>query len=84
MVVPGNPPSGCLPSVLVSRQTPDKAAYDHVGCLRGVNGVVEHHNKLLRKTVGGLRAKYPHATIIFADFYTPIYKMLENPRHFGK
>ncbi|RLN29182.1 GDSL esterase/lipase [Panicum miliaceum] len=83
VVVPGNLPTGCSPTVLTLRRSPDAADYDRVGCLRGVNDVVIHHNTLLRAAVGGLRARHPRATIIFADFYEPIRRILENPGQFG-
>lgn len=84
VVVPGNPPIGCSPAILTLRQSPNAADYDRIGCLRDVNDVVRYHNALLRRAVVGLRAKHPHATIIFADFYTPIRRILENPDQFGK
>lgn len=84
VVVPGNPPIGCSPSLLtLLRTSPSAAEYDRIGCLRGVNDVARHHNALLHAAVDGLRAKHPKATIIFADFYTPIRRILENPSQFG-
>lgn len=90
VVVPGNPPIGCSPTLLtLLRRTsrPTSAAddddYDHIGCLRGVNDVARHHNALLGAAVVGLRARHPRATIVFADFYTPIRRILENPNQFG-
>ncbi|WVZ99068.1 hypothetical protein U9M48_044418 [Paspalum notatum var. saurae] len=47
-------------------------------CLRAVNAVARHHNALLRAAVGRLRAR-----IVFADFYTPVYTILQNPARFG-
>lgn len=91
VVVTGNPPIGCSPTLLtLLRRTsrPTSAAddddYDHIGCLRGVNDVARHHNALLGAAVVGLRARHPRATIVFADFYTPIRRILENPNQFGK
>ena len=87
VVVPGNPPIGCSPALLtlLRPRSPSAAAdYDRIGCLRGVNDVARHHNALLHAAVGGLRAKHPKATIIFADFYTPVRQILENPSQFGK
>jgi hypothetical protein len=82
-----NPLIGCSPALLtLLRRSPSAAAddYDRIGCLRGVNDVASHHNTLLRAAVGGLRAKHPRATIIFADFYTPVRRILKNPSQFGK
>jgi phospholipase/lecithinase/hemolysin len=83
VVVPGNPPVGCSPTILTLRRSPNAGDYDRVGCLRDVNNVVRYHNALLRLAVVRLRARHPHATIVFADFYTPIRRMLRNPGHFG-
>ncbi|KAL6841502.1 hypothetical protein ACP4OV_028645 [Aristida adscensionis] len=52
------------------------------GCLRGVNRVAVRHNTLLQEALGDLRGRHPNATIIFADFYTPIRRILENPSAF--
>ncbi|CAL4902368.1 unnamed protein product [Urochloa decumbens] len=83
VVVPGNPPIGCSPAILTLRQTTNAASYDRTGCLRDVNGVVVYHNTLLHAAVAGLRLKHPHATIVYADFYAPIRRILENPSEFG-
>uniref|UniRef100_A0A0E0A1D9 SGNH hydrolase-type esterase domain-containing protein n=1 Tax=Oryza glumipatula TaxID=40148 RepID=A0A0E0A1D9_9ORYZ len=83
VVVPGNPPTGCAPALLTSRMSPNKTDYDGLGCLRFINDAVERHNTMLRAALGVLRGKYPHAKIIFADFYNPIIRVLQNPSHFG-
>ncbi|RCV17031.1 hypothetical protein SETIT_3G186200v2 [Setaria italica] len=83
IVVPGNPPTGCSPAILTFRLSPNKTEYDHIGCLRDVNAVARYHNLLLRAAVGSLRGRYPHARIVFADFYDPIIRILENPGQFG-
>ncbi|KAK3138313.1 hypothetical protein QOZ80_5AG0367230 [Eleusine coracana subsp. coracana] len=83
VVVPGNPPNGCSPAILTMFRSPNAADYDSIGCLRGINAVARQHNALLRAALGGLRAKHPRATIIFADFYEPVHRILENPSHFG-
>ncbi|WVZ99159.1 hypothetical protein U9M48_044498 [Paspalum notatum var. saurae] len=85
IVVPGNPPTGCLPAVLTLLRSPGAADddYDGVGCLRAVNAVAMHHNALLRAAVDRLRAAHPRARIVFADFYTPVYTILQNPARFG-
>ncbi|CAL5095701.1 unnamed protein product [Urochloa decumbens] len=83
VVVPGNPPIGCSPTILTLRQTTNAASYDRTGCLRDVNNVVTYHNALLRAAVGVLRLKHPRATIVYADFYTPIRRIIDNPGDFG-
>ncbi|KAK1631057.1 hypothetical protein QYE76_005372 [Lolium multiflorum] len=84
VVVPGNPPNGCSPALLTIRSSLNQTEkYDHLGCLSDINRVAMYHNIMLRAAVGALRDKYPHAKIIFADFYKPIISILQNPDHFG-
>uniref|UniRef100_A0A453KU35 Uncharacterized protein n=1 Tax=Aegilops tauschii subsp. strangulata TaxID=200361 RepID=A0A453KU35_AEGTS len=84
VVVPGNPPLGCSPTMLTSRSGPNTTEYDPMGCLIDVNRVATVHNSRLRAAVVSLRGRYPRATIILADFYSPIIKILRNPSHYGK
>uniref|UniRef100_A0A0E0PPQ6 GDSL esterase/lipase n=1 Tax=Oryza rufipogon TaxID=4529 RepID=A0A0E0PPQ6_ORYRU len=83
VVVPGNPPRGCSPIVLTLFMSPNWSDYDSLGCLRSINRVSRHHNAMLRAALNGLRGKYPHAKIIFADFYQPIIQVLQDPVRFG-
>uniref|UniRef100_A0A0E0DTN1 Esterase n=1 Tax=Oryza meridionalis TaxID=40149 RepID=A0A0E0DTN1_9ORYZ len=83
VVVPGNPPRGCSPIVLTLFMSPNTMDYDGLGCLRAVNRVSRRHNALLCAALDGLRGKYPHAKIIFADFYQPIIQVLQDPIRFG-
>ncbi|KAL6610458.1 hypothetical protein ACP70R_040427 [Stipagrostis hirtigluma subsp. patula] len=83
VVVPGNPPNGCSPTLLTLLASPNATDYDAIGCLRGVNRVAARHNALLRAALGGVRARHPGATVVFADFYKPIRRILENPGDFG-
>ncbi|KAL6620494.1 hypothetical protein ACP70R_035633 [Stipagrostis hirtigluma subsp. patula] len=83
VVVPGNPPNGCSPALLTLLASPNATDYDAIGCLRGVNRVAARHNALLHAALGGVRARHPGATVVFADFYKPIRAILENPGHFG-
>uniref|UniRef100_A0ACD5XW97 Uncharacterized protein n=1 Tax=Avena sativa TaxID=4498 RepID=A0ACD5XW97_AVESA len=84
VVVPGNPPNGCSPTILTLRSSLNQTGnYDHIGCLSDINRVARHHNSVLREAISALRDKYPHARIIFADFYRPIISILQNPESFG-
>uniref|UniRef100_A0ACD5XVY9 Uncharacterized protein n=1 Tax=Avena sativa TaxID=4498 RepID=A0ACD5XVY9_AVESA len=84
VVVPGNPPYGCSPTMLTLRSSLNRTKnYDRIGCLNDVNRVARRHNSLLRVAIGALRVKYPRTTIIFADFYHPIISILQNPSRFG-
>ncbi|BAS94803.1 GDSL esterase/lipase At5g45910 [Oryza sativa Japonica Group] len=83
VVVAGNPPNGCAPALLTVLMSPNRTDYDGLGCLGALNGVAKRHNMMLRVALGRLRGKYPHAKIIFADFYQPIIQVMRNPSHFG-
>ncbi|XP_051184039.1 GDSL esterase/lipase At5g45910 [Lolium perenne] len=84
LVVPGNPPNGCSPTMLTFRLSLNRTDnYDYIGCLNDINRVARRHNSFLRLAIGALRVKYPHTTIIFADFYHPIISIIEKPNRFG-
>jgi phospholipase/lecithinase/hemolysin len=84
LVVPGNPPNGCSPTMLTFRSSLNRTDnYDYIGCLNDINRVARRHNSFLRLAIGALRVKYPHTTIIFADFYHPIISIIEKPNRFG-
>jgi hypothetical protein len=78
-------PVGCLPMVLTLLASRDKADYDQHGCLRSVNRLVpQYQNSLLRQRIKVLRNKYPHTTIISAEYYGPLIAFLHKPGHFGE
>ncbi|XP_048574848.1 GDSL esterase/lipase At5g45910-like [Triticum urartu] len=84
VVVPGNPPNGCSPTMLTTRSSFNKTTmYNHIDCLSDINRVARYHNSMLRTAIGTLRGKYSHARIIYADFYGPIITILDNPSRFG-
>ncbi|XP_015692992.1 GDSL esterase/lipase At5g45910-like [Oryza brachyantha] len=83
VIVAGNTPTGCAPALLTLLASPNRTDYDGIGCLRALNHVSRQHNALLRAALEGLRAKYPHAKIIFADFYSPIIQLTQEPDRFG-
>uniref|UniRef100_A0A0E0L4F8 Uncharacterized protein n=1 Tax=Oryza punctata TaxID=4537 RepID=A0A0E0L4F8_ORYPU len=83
VVVLGNPPRGCSPIILTLFMSPNRSDYDGLGCLRNVNSVSKHHNTMLRAALDGLRGKYPHTKIIFANLYQPIIQVLQDPVHFA-
>ncbi|KAM0879812.1 hypothetical protein ACQ4PT_033991 [Festuca glaucescens] len=84
IVVPGNPPIGCSPTMLTLRSSVNRTQnYNYIGCLNDINRVARRHNSFLRVAIDTLRIKYPHTTIIFADFYHPIVSILQNPSSFG-
>ncbi|TKW12104.1 hypothetical protein SEVIR_5G015100v4 [Setaria viridis] len=84
LVVPGVIPSGCSPPVFTMFPDAAPAEYDsRTGCLKAQNELGRHHNALLQASLKKLRAKHPHARIIYADFFGPVMEMVESPRKFG-
>ena len=51
---------------------------------RKLDELLLHHNSLLKDALRKLRAKHPHARIIYADFFGPIMEMVESPGRFGQ
>ncbi|GJN38107.1 hypothetical protein PR202_gb27119 [Eleusine coracana subsp. coracana] len=84
VVVPGNLPMGCTPIMLTLYASPYSSDYDRYGCLWKFNvGLGRYHNALLQREVWAIRAKYPRATIVTADYYDSVLALLRKPEHFG-
>ncbi|GFS46289.1 hypothetical protein Acr_00g0101250 [Actinidia rufa] len=84
LIVPGNLPSGCSPSLLTSFASSIKADYDpETGCLARLNEFSKYHNQMLRKELDRIRELYPHATIIYADYYNAAIRFYRSPIKFG-
>ncbi|RWR97472.1 Lipase_GDSL domain-containing protein [Cinnamomum micranthum f. kanehirae] len=84
LLVPGNLPIGCSTLYLTLFYTPNKEEYDpRNGCLKALNGFSKYHNSLLKAALKKLRQKYPHAKIIYADYYGAAFKFFHSPSHFG-
>ncbi|KAJ4765763.1 GDSL esterase/lipase [Rhynchospora pubera] len=84
VVVPGNIPMGCLPSLLTILKNDDYSTYDNTtGCLRKYNELSRYHNSLLLEAIKELRIKYPLAKIIYADFYKPVINFIRFPQRYG-
>ncbi|KAJ3694253.1 hypothetical protein LUZ60_009733 [Juncus effusus] len=83
MVLPGIFPTGCMPTTLTNYASPNKLDYDLLGCLRKYNTVGSYHNSKLQNAVAQLRLKFPHATISYADYYTPVLQFLATPYLYG-
>lgn len=85
LVVPGMTPSGCTPLILAmfaDQAGPDD--YDPVtGCLKVQNELAILHNSLLQQSLRNLQARHPDASIIYADFFSPIMEMVQSPGKFG-
>ena len=88
VVVSGTLPAGCLPMALAKYGAAGNATateYDRrTGYLRRLNGLAQYHNWLLREAVASMRAKYPAAKLVYADFYRPVARLLRRPGKFGE
>ncbi|KAJ3694246.1 hypothetical protein LUZ60_009726 [Juncus effusus] len=84
IVVSGNIPIGCLPTILTLFKSHKKDSYDPKnGCLKEYNMLSQYHNSLLREAINKMRIKYSHTKIIYADFYEPVFAFIKHPKHFG-
>ncbi|KAL5202185.1 hypothetical protein ABZP36_013137 [Zizania latifolia] len=83
VVVPGVLPIGCFPIYLTLYGTSNGADYDGNGCLRSYNGLSSYHNTLLKRSISNLQRTYPHARIMYADFYSQVTQMVRSPQNFG-
>lgn len=77
-------PLGCYPYILTALYTHDPAAYDKLGCLNAVNGLVMSHNHALDVAFDCLKVDFPHVQILGADAYTPIITILNQTTAPGK
>ncbi|XP_062162707.1 GDSL esterase/lipase At5g45910-like [Alnus glutinosa] len=84
LLVPGNLPIGCSAVYMTLFGSPNKADYDPTnGCLKAFNGFSKYHNNQLKLGLQALREKYPHARIIYADYYGAAKRFFHAPRHYG-
>ncbi|KAF6137988.1 hypothetical protein GIB67_041861 [Kingdonia uniflora] len=83
VIVPGILPNGCIPSFLTMNATNDKSAYDKYGCLISANKISDYHNTLLQQALTELRTTYPHAVILYADYYTSFFNLIKNADKLG-
>lgn len=83
-VVPGNFPIGCHASYLTIYQSQDSNEYDASGCLKWLNGFAQLHNHLLQDELNRLREIYPHAKIMYADYYNAAIDLFRIPDQLGK
>ncbi|XAR66553.1 Sinapine esterase [Bertholletia excelsa] len=83
LVVPGNLPIGCNAVYLTLFWSSNKADYDQSGCLKAYNAFAKYHNAQLNLAIKGLRQKYPHARIIYADYYGAAKRFFQSPMRYG-
>ncbi|KAL6849978.1 hypothetical protein ACP4OV_020605 [Aristida adscensionis] len=85
VVVPGIPPLGCSPPILAMSPSADPADYDpQTGCLKQLNDLAMYHNSLLQEAIEHVQTKHrPDASVIYADFFTPVMDIVVSPQKFG-
>ena len=83
-MVPGNFPIGCSVIYLTMFQSTNKSDYDSIGCLKAFNAFSELHNSKLKRSLETLRLKYPHANIIYADYYGATMQFILAPERYGE
>ena len=84
LMVPGNFPIGCSLIFLTMFQSTNKSDYDPIGCLKAINALSESHNSKLKSSLETLRLKYPHAKIIYADYYSAAMEFIVAPERYGE
>ena len=85
VVVPGIPPMGCFPPNLVFFPSADPAGYEpRTGCLKEFNELSVLHNSVLQEALEKVRTNHPNALVIYADFFTPVVRLMKSPRIFGQ
>ncbi|KAL3576154.1 hypothetical protein D5086_021437 [Populus alba] len=61
-----------------------KKEYDHsTGCLEWLNKFSEDHNEQLLAELKQIQKLYPHAKIIYADYYNAVMPLYHSPNQFG-
>ncbi|OVA16264.1 Lipase [Macleaya cordata] len=83
IVVPGNFPIGCIPIYLTSFPSSDPRSYDDMQCLGGLNEFAMFHNDYLQGALEQLRQEYPHAVIIYGDYYTAFQSVIRRAPSLG-
>lgn len=84
VMVPGDLPIGCSAAYLTYFQSSNKQDYDMAtGCIKRLNNFSKYHNKLLQIELNHIRQLYPHATIIYADYYNAAMRLYRSPSKYG-
>ncbi|KAK8629351.1 hypothetical protein V6N13_078194 [Hibiscus sabdariffa] len=83
LMVPGNFPIGCSAVYLTLFESSNKEDYDRHGCLKAFNAFARYHNSQLKQALDLLRQTYPHARIIYADYYGAAMRFVHAPLHHG-
>lgn len=83
VVVPGNFPIGCVPSLLTLFVNNNISAYDEYQCLKELNKVAEFQNEYVQQAINTLQEENPTTKIVYADYYNAFKWLLRNAPHLG-
>ena len=76
---------GCSAMYLTLFKKSKQAFYDEKnGCLKALNTFAEYHNSALKIALWFLKLKYPHARIIYADYFEAAMPMFVAPQLNGE
>ncbi|KAK3015063.1 hypothetical protein RJ639_005588 [Escallonia herrerae] len=78
ILVPGSLPLGCLPGYTALFPSNDPTAYDAGKCEKELNSFAVLHNDHLQQALMVLREEFPHARIIYLDYYNAFMALLHN------
>ncbi|XVF69676.1 hypothetical protein PTKIN_Ptkin11bG0100800 [Pterospermum kingtungense] len=77
--IAGLPPMGCLPFLVTARL---KDPHNRT-CLEDENEAARSYNQKLVNLIPQLQASLPGTKLVYADVYTPLNDMLNNPQRYG-
>ncbi|XP_047941906.1 GDSL esterase/lipase At3g48460 [Salvia hispanica] len=80
VVVQGLPPTGCLTLSMYLAPPNDR---DGAGCVGTANKQSSSHNTVLKSKVDALRQQFPHATIVYLDYYNAYLSVISKPKSHG-
>ncbi|KAF7805994.1 GDSL esterase/lipase [Senna tora] len=80
LVVQGFPLTGCLSLAMYLAPENDR---DDMGCVKSENNLSYTHNLVLQAKLQQLREQYPHAVIIYADYWNAYRTVMKNPARYG-
>lgn len=80
IVVQGLPTIGCLTLPLSLAPEGDR---DDIGCVQSENKQSYTHNTILQAKLQQLIAQFPHATILYADYWNAYQTILKNANKYG-
>ncbi|KAK1425371.1 hypothetical protein QVD17_20722 [Tagetes erecta] len=83
LVVPGNFPVGCFPSVLTVYESHNEEYDPITGCLTKFNEFAEYHNTMLQAKLNQIRELNPNVVIMYADYYNSLMQIYNSPHEYG-